>query len=67
MFQIQNEFQKLRQIKKEIKEKNLVVKNKLCNQTPLWKHLRKYEALDHFNIPITYSSTIFILQIANRI
>ncbi|XP_050059565.1 gamma-tubulin complex component 2-like [Aphis gossypii] len=52
-----NEFQKQRQIKKEIKEKKIILKKSVSKQTPLWKNLRKYQALDYFNIPITCYNT----------
>lgn len=54
-----NEFQKQRQMKKEIKEKKVVLKKSVCKQTPLWKNLRKYQALDYFNIPMTCSDTTY--------
>ncbi|VVC35810.1 Hypothetical protein CINCED_3A025111 [Cinara cedri] len=50
-----NEFQKQRQIKKEIKEKKIILKKSVYNQTPLWKNSRKYQALDYFSMPMTYS------------
>ncbi|XP_001949102.3 gamma-tubulin complex component 2 [Acyrthosiphon pisum] len=54
-----NEFQKQRQMKKEIREKKVVLKKSVCKQTPLWKNLRKYQALDYFNIPMTSSDTTY--------
>lgn len=40
------------------KEKKVVSKKIVSNQTPLWKDSRKYQALDFFDIPSIYSSMI---------
>lgn len=56
--QKRNEFQKQRQIKKETRDKKLVLKKSICNQIALWKNIRKYQALDFFNLPISSSSMI---------
>lgn len=37
------------------KSKKAVLKKHIDNQTPLWKNLRKYQALDYFNIPTTHT------------
>jgi len=52
-------------MKKEIKEKKVVLKKSVCKQTPLWKNLRKYQALDYFNIPMTCYSMIIHCLISN--
>lgn len=43
------------------KEKKVVLKKSVGHQMPLWKNSRKYQALDHFNIPTTYSSMVLYL------
>jgi len=45
-------------MKKELREKKVALKKSVCKQTPLWKNLRKYQALDYFNIPMTNSGMI---------
>jgi hypothetical protein len=47
-------------MKKETKDKKLVLKKSVCNQLPLWKNIRKYQALDYFNIPVSSFSMIIL-------